>query len=121
MKQSAKRLSLPDFDGAELEKCIRSLLKVDKDWIPDRPGFSCYIRPTLIATEEALGVRASSRAKLFVVLCPVGPYFPSGLKPVKVFCNTSTVSSLAIFRSVQLQEVLVDLKYLVIMHQQLCL
>ena len=93
MKQSAKRLSLPDFDGAELEKCIESLLKVDKDWIPDRPGFSCYIRPTIIATEEALGVRASSRAKLFVVLCPVGPYFPSGLKPVKVFCNASAVQN----------------------------
>lgn len=45
----------------------------------------------MIATEEALGVRASSRAKLFVVLCPVGPYFPSGLKPVRVFCNTITV------------------------------
>ncbi|CAD8080949.1 unnamed protein product [Paramecium sonneborni] len=93
MKQSAKRLSLPDFDGAELERCIEQLLKVDRDWIPDRQGFSCYIRPTLIATEEALGVRASSRAKLFVVLCPVGPYFPSGLKPVRVFCNTSTIRS----------------------------
>mgnify|MGYP001808159824 CR=1 FL=1 len=70
---------------------------MDKDWIPDRPGFSCYIRPTIIATEEALGVRASSRAKLFVVLCPVGPYFPSGLKPVRVFCNTTTVILLLIY------------------------
>lgn len=29
MKHSAKRLSLPDFDGDELKKCIESLIKVD--------------------------------------------------------------------------------------------
>ena len=63
-----------------------------------------------MATEEALGVRASSRAKLFVALCPVGPYFPSGLKPVRVFCNTSTVNHIKNNRFDQLQEVWEDTK-----------
>lgn len=87
MKKTANRISLPDFDGTELMHCIQELLKVDSDWIPTHPGFAAYIRPTMIATEETLGVRAPSKAKLFVVISPVGPYFPSGLMPIKIFCN----------------------------------
>ena len=32
------------------------------------PGYSMYIRPTMIATEEILGVGATKNAKLFVIL-----------------------------------------------------
>jgi branched-subunit amino acid aminotransferase/4-amino-4-deoxychorismate lyase len=30
-------------------------------------------------------------AMLFVVLSPVGPYFPSGLKPIKLYVETENV------------------------------
>jgi branched-subunit amino acid aminotransferase/4-amino-4-deoxychorismate lyase len=29
-----------------------------------------------------LGVAAAAEAELFVILCPVGPYYATGLKPV---------------------------------------
>jgi branched-chain amino acid aminotransferase len=34
-----------------------------------------------------LGVTKSQSAKLFVVLTTVGPYFPTGFKPVNLFCD----------------------------------
>ena len=35
---SAKRMSLPDFDGEQLLKCIETLVDIDKDWIPKQRG-----------------------------------------------------------------------------------
>jgi branched-chain amino acid aminotransferase len=67
------------------------LVRVDEEWIPTLEGFSGYLRPTIIATEETLGVRAPRSAKLYCVISPVGPYFPTGFKPVKVYCNTVNV------------------------------
>ena len=67
------------------------LIKLDGNWIPPIKGFSAYIRPTAIATEETLGVRSPTKAKLFCCLSPVGPYFATGFKPIKVYCNTINV------------------------------
>ena len=38
-----------DFSGQDLLGCIKELLKVDKEWIPQIDGFSMYIRPTAIS------------------------------------------------------------------------
>lgn len=46
-----------------------------------------YIRPTGIAMEASLGVKAPSAARLFTVCSPVGPYYPSGFKPIKLYCD----------------------------------
>lgn len=91
LKNSCKSLSLPDFDGNELYKCIEEQVKVDEKWIPGVRGFSLYIRPTVIAWEDKLGVRNPDKAKLFVVFSPVGPYYPSGFKPIKLFTETKRI------------------------------
>lgn len=39
------------FDKAELLECIRRLVEVDKDWVPDSAGASLYIRPVLLGNE----------------------------------------------------------------------
>lgn len=52
---------------------------IDARWIPSSPGYSLYIRPTLIGTRAALGVAASTCAMLYVILSPTGPYFPPSL------------------------------------------
>lgn len=49
---------------------------MDYEWIPKINGFSAYLRPTFIATEGTLGVKATRSAKLFCAISPVGPYFP---------------------------------------------
>ncbi|KAJ7557665.1 hypothetical protein O6H91_04G004900 [Diphasiastrum complanatum] len=85
---SAARIGLPHFDKVALLECIKELLRVEKDWIPSEEGFSLYIRPTMIATDSVLGLAPTKEAMLFVVLSPVGPYFPSGLKPIRLLVDT---------------------------------
>ncbi|EGR30874.1 branched-chain amino acid aminotransferase, putative [Ichthyophthirius multifiliis] len=91
LKNSMKSLSLPDFDGKEFLKCIKDLVKVDERWVPNKRGFSLYIRPTGISMDEKLGVRAPDKAKLFCVFSPVGPYYPSGFKPIKLYCEPKRI------------------------------
>lgn len=57
-------------------------------WVPPKRGFSLYMRPTGIAMENSLGVKVPSKARVFCVLSPVGPYYPSGFKPIKLYCDS---------------------------------
>ena len=70
---------------------IKALIKEDKRWVPYSEGTSLYIRPTMIATEEALGVHPSSEYLYYVILCSVGSYFPEGFKPTKIFVEDKYV------------------------------
>ncbi|GFU72779.1 branched-chain-amino-acid aminotransferase, cytosolic [Trichonephila clavipes] len=76
---SSERASLPTFDWEELLKCIKKLVSMDSKWVPGEEDSSLYIRPTIIGTEDSLGVSSSNTALLFIVACPVGPYFKKRL------------------------------------------
>uniref|UniRef100_A0A8C1J2N1 Branched-chain-amino-acid aminotransferase n=3 Tax=Cyprinus carpio TaxID=7962 RepID=A0A8C1J2N1_CYPCA len=91
MLKSAHRACLPSFDGVELLECIRKLVKVDQDWVPHSDSASLYIRPTLLGTEPTLGVKKPSKALLFVILSPVGPYFSTGAKPVSLWADSKYI------------------------------
>ncbi|CAB3373445.1 Hypothetical predicted protein [Cloeon dipterum] len=87
MNVSAMRSELPIFDGEELTKCICRLIQIDQEWVPHSMSSSLYIRPTMIGIDPTLGVSSSDNALLFVILCPVGPYFPGGFKPVSLLAD----------------------------------
>lgn len=84
MNSSADRIVLPTFESDELIKCIGELIKLDKNLIPQQKGYSLYIRPTLIGTTAGLGVGTPSEALLYVITSPVGPYYSTGFKAVKL-------------------------------------
>ncbi|KZT06788.1 branched-chain amino acid aminotransferase II [Laetiporus sulphureus 93-53] len=88
MNTSAQRIALPTFNGEAVIELIKRLVRLDKDWIPDRPGYSLYIRPTLIGSQPAIGIAPPSEAILFVICSPVGPYYPNGFKPVALYGTT---------------------------------
>src|SRR5678816_2023144 len=84
LNNSAKRLCIPPIDP---DLALQSLLKtvdIDRDWVPSTIGTSLYIRPTIIATEAFLGVRPAKSYVYFVILSPVGAYYPEGMAPVKI-------------------------------------
>ncbi|KAG0015345.1 branched-chain-amino-acid aminotransferase [Podila clonocystis] len=89
--RSANRIALPSFEQDELVKCIGEFLKVDDRWIPKGRGYSLYLRPTMIGTQESLGVGASNKAMIFVIASPVGPYFPSGFAAVNLLATSDKV------------------------------
>ena len=49
------------------------------------------IRPTMIGTQAALGVNASTDVLLFVICSPVGPYFKTGVKPIGLYASSRDV------------------------------
>lgn len=78
MNSSHKQLGLPSFDVNEMTECLKELVKLEKHWIPDRPMHSLYIRPTSICMDNKLGLSSVRKCKTFIVMCPVGPYYPRG-------------------------------------------
>lgn len=93
LSNSMDRLCLPgaDFDRNELIKCIAQLVDLDRDWIPDGEGYSLYLRPTVIATHKFLGLAPPDSLLLYVITCPVGPYYKSGFNPIKLTADTNYV------------------------------
>ena len=91
LQNSMTRLALPKFDEEGFLECMKELIRLDHDWIPQEEGYSLYIRPTAIGNSPYLGLQAPHHAKLFAILSPVGPYFPEGFKPVTLLADTENV------------------------------
>lgn len=91
MKRSAARLAFPDFSAEKLGELLEKLVALDSKWIPTAEGTSLYIRPTMIGTQASLGVGPSADVLLFVIMSPVGPYYPTGFKPIKLLATTKDV------------------------------
>ncbi|XP_071756584.2 branched-chain-amino-acid aminotransferase, cytosolic isoform X2 [Centroberyx gerrardi] len=99
MAKSAERACLPAFNRSELLECIKRLVEIDQDWVPQSDSASLYIRPTFLGIEvrrvyngsiisqPSLGVKKPSRALLFVILSPVGSYFSTGAKPISLWAD----------------------------------
>lgn len=88
---SNRRLMIPEIPEEDFINAITTLVKLDKAWIPTKPGTSLYIRPFVIATDPFLGVRPSDTYKFIIILSPVGAYYPEGLNPVKIWIEDEYV------------------------------
>ena len=91
MNNSSRLICIPEIDEAFALDALKQLLAVEKDWVPITPGTSLYIRPTIIATDPFLGVRASHTYRFFIILCPVGAYYAEGFNPVKIWVTRNHV------------------------------
>ena len=88
---SNERLCIPEIPEEDFVEAVKAVVKIDEAWIPDREGTSLYVRPFVIATDPFLGVRASNTYLFMVILSPVGPYYPEGLDPVKIWIEDDYV------------------------------
>ncbi len=90
-ENSCKRLCIPPVPQDDFLNALKTLVRVEKDWIPTTPGTSLYIRPFIIATDESLGVHPSHSYKFIIILSPSGAYYASGLNPVKIWIEDDYV------------------------------
>jgi branched-chain amino acid aminotransferase len=86
--QSARFLSLPEVDEAQVAQMIMDIVAKYADDVPLPPG-SMYIRPTHFGTEPAIGKAAvpSLTSMLYVLLSPVGDYFTGGAKALRLLLD----------------------------------
>lgn len=90
-QRSGHMLCMPEFDEEFALEALIKLLEIEKDWVPSAPGTSLYIRPTIIATDAYIGLRSSNTYRFFMILSPVGAYYPEGFDPVKIWVTTDYV------------------------------
>jgi branched-chain amino acid aminotransferase len=89
LNNSLRRMCMPEIPPELILLAVDELVKQEQRWIPDAPGCSLYIRPAVIGTEAALGVRPAEEYLFFIILSPVGPYFPEGFRPVSLWVSDS--------------------------------
>ena len=82
---SARRLCMPEISTDDALEATRELVRLEKDWVPSEPGSSLYIRPTMIATEVAVGVHVAAKYLFYIIVGPVGAYYPQGFAPTDIF------------------------------------
>jgi branched-chain amino acid aminotransferase len=94
MARSAERLALPVLKPEDFLASIDALVAADAAWVPaasrgtDREQ-SLYLRPFMFASEAFLGVRPAKRVTYCCIASPAGPYFASGVRPVKIWISTT--------------------------------
>ncbi len=91
LNNSCRLLCIPEFDEAFMREALKSLLRVERDWVPSAPETSLYIRPTILAMDPFLGVRASHTYRFFIILSPVGAYYAEGFNPIKIMVTREHV------------------------------
>ncbi len=91
LNDGCDRLCIPQIDSDFVLTALKELLRIESDWIPDVDGASLYIRPFILADEEALGVHPSHKYKFMIILSPVGSYYTGGLSPVDILVEENYV------------------------------
>ncbi len=75
---SAAELMMPEVPvELHLEAAMR-LIDVERDWCPNEPESSLYIRPFMFGTQDSLGVKISNSYIFCIMVSPCGPYYPGG-------------------------------------------
>ena len=95
MARSCERLCIPAPPEDLVLEAMYELIRIEKAWIPCSPGTSMYVRPNVIATEPTLGVKVSSRYLFYIIVGPVGPYYPEGFNPVNIYVEESYVRAVS--------------------------
>lgn len=85
LNQSAERMCMPKMSEDLFMDSLLTLLKLDKEWIPDLEGTSLYIRPFMVAWDATLGVRASDTYRFMIICSPASSLY-SG--PIRVKIET---------------------------------
>ncbi len=94
MNTSALRICMPRLPQDEVLKALKALIYLDRDWVPSAEGASLYLRPTMIATEPAVGLRPSEEYLFFIICSPVGAYYSEGFSPTSMYVEDQYIRSI---------------------------
>ena len=90
-RSSARRMAMPEIPEELFIGAASILTCHEREWVPNGEGESLYLRPLLIATEAALGVRPAHEYLFILFGSPSGSYFTAGVKPVSVWVSEDFV------------------------------
>ena len=79
---SAERMQMPTVPENIFMEGLRTLVNLDKNWIPYQDDHSLYIRPFMFSSDPVIGVKPSENYKFMIILSPTGPYYN---KPMRIY------------------------------------
>lgn len=85
MQDSCDRMCMPPIPTEDFVQACKTLVEVDKDWVPHSDGASLYLRPFMFATDVGLGVHASPSYTFCIIASPSGAYYAEGINPVRIY------------------------------------
>lgn len=85
MNVSAVRMSMPELPEDLFFEGLKTLIDLDRGWIPTNSDSSLYIRPVMFAIDDFIGVKASKNYKFLIFTSPANAYYT---EPVKVKIET---------------------------------
>lgn len=88
MNRSAIRMGMPAIPEELFMEGMRQLVDLDKDWIPEADRTSLYIRPFMMATDEFIGIKPTTRFRFMIITSPAGPYYA---EPVSIYVDENYV------------------------------
>lgn len=78
--RSALRIAMPPLPEASFIDAARAIVRAHEGWVPAHGKGSLYLRPTLYATEEFLGVRPARTHQLAIVVAAVDDFYSAPLR-----------------------------------------
>lgn len=75
---SSKRMAMPELPKEYFMEGLKTLLQLDRDWIPQSEGSSLYVRPFIFASGRGFHASPADEYKFIIATAPSGAYFSSG-------------------------------------------
>jgi len=84
MAEGAERVCMPAYPPEKFVEVVKNVVKENRAYVPPYGKGSLYIRPCLWGSGPILGVAPAPEYTFLVYVSPVGPYFKTGFKPIKL-------------------------------------
>ena len=73
-------MAIPEFPKNLFYEALKSLVKIDEEWVKNGEGRSLYIRPFIIGNEYAIQAVPSKSYKFIIICAPATLYYTKKLK-----------------------------------------
>ncbi|NHF57903.1 branched-chain amino acid aminotransferase [Flavobacteriaceae bacterium TP-CH-4] len=77
---SANRMAIPELPEEYFMEGLKTLVKLDAQWIPQKEGSSLYVRPFVFASGKGFHASPADEYKFLICLAPSGSYFSGKVK-----------------------------------------
>lgn len=85
---SARRLGMPEFPEPLFVEALKTLVDLDRLWIPPQQGSALYLRPFMYADEAFIGMRAATQYKFIIMASPSNPIYN---KRIRLYAETKYI------------------------------
>lgn len=88
LNRSAVRMGMPELPEEIFMEGLKTLIEMDKDWIPTADRTSLYIRPFMMAMDDFIGIKPTTKFRFMIITSPAGPYYA---EPVSIYVDENYV------------------------------